>query len=406
MSVAGHKTTIKEKEMTDFAHTENSSLDDALAMLDNPCDMDDTEIERLTHDKDVLLAYNELLDCRQAVQEKYGERRFDADSAWERFGAKTAKNNDKTGKRARNRHMLIGGVIGIAATLLLLFCFSLFKKAGYTMPDGVVVYKADDSSQAISLYANGDNMPLDDINRLTTIDGAKPTITGKRLSALDYTKAVKATVSNHSLTTPRGKDFELILSDGTHVWLNADSKIDYPAKFDGGKRIVRLQGEAFFEVAKDNEHPFIVQAKNFETKVLGTVFNVRSYSDEDSHITLIDGSVEVRNTRANGSSMVLSPGDDARLMQDGSIETRKVDVDSYVYWKEGFFYFDNVSMVDIMQSLGRWYNVNVIFTNREAMKYKLHFLCDRNGGVEHAVMLLNRMGKGSIHFDGKTIVVD
>lgn len=389
-------------------------------MLGNPCGVADGETERLSHDKDVLLAYNELLDCRQAVQEKYGEKRFDAAGAWERFKAETAKSEEAepasaapqadldaaAGRRAKSCHMLIGGIIGIAATLLALFCFSLFKKADYTLPDGVMVYKADDSSQAISLYANGDDMPLDDISQLSKIDGAKPAMTGKRLSALDYTKAAKATVANHSLTTPRGKDFELILSDGTHVWLNADSKIDYPAKFEGGKRIVRLQGEAFFEVAKDTQRPFIVQAKGFEAKVLGTKFNVRSYSDEDSHVTLIDGSVEVRNNRANGSSMVLSPGDDARFMQDGSIETQKVDVDSYVYWKEGFFYFDNVSMVDIMQSLGRWYNVNVIFTNRDAMKYRLHFLCDRNGGVEHAVKLLNRMGKGTVHFDGKTIIVD
>lgn len=384
--------------MGDFNNTEEQVFTDALRLLENPDDMSEDDMRRALGDERVLPAYRELLDCRQAVQQRDGGRLFNANAEWERFTAKS--------RRTRLKHMLTGGVIGIAATLLLVFCISALRKAEAPLPKGVMVYKADDSSQTISLMADGDDFPLDDLSRLTAIGGIQPKVSGKKLHALDYTGSAADKVERHQLTTPRGKDFELILSDGTRVWLNADSKIDYPAKFDGGKRIVRLQGEAFFEVAKDKERPFIVLTRNFQTRVLGTKFNVRSYTDEDSHVTLIDGSVEVRNLKGDGAPIVLTPGDDARFMQNGNIETQKVDVDSYVYWNEGFFYFDNVSMIDIMQSLGRWYNVNVIFSNRSAMKYKLHFLCDRNGGVEHAVKLLNRMGKGHVRFDGKTITVD
>lgn len=389
-------------------------------MLGDHDGMTDADIERAGHDGDVLRAYNDMLDLRQAVQQKYDRKRFDADEAWRRFSADVGnedKDNDKAAAPEEdstnhsNRHaklypMLVGGVIGIAATLLLLFCFSVFKKSEPQLPAGVMVYKADDSAQDISLTAGGTDMPLEDVDHTENIDGVQPRVTGNKLTALDYTHVTAAAVDKHSLTTPRGKDFELILSDGTRVWLNADSKIDYPARFDGKNRVVSLQGEAFFEVAKDKDRPFIVKTRNFETRVLGTRFNVRSYSDNDSHVTLIDGSVEVRNTRQGGVTRTLTPGDDAQMMQDGSIETQKVDVDSYVYWKEGFFYFDNVPLVDIMQSLGRWYNVNVIFTNRQAMKYRLHFLCDRNGGPQHAVKLLNSIGKGKIRFDGKTIIID
>jgi len=369
----------------------------ALAMIENPEDMSDTDFRQASHDESVQAACKELLDCRQAVQEKFGQQRFDANAAWERFCMKP--------HRRSYRHMLVGGVIGVAATLLLVFGLSFLLKTGNDMPEGVMVYQANDNQQEILLSAEGYDLPLTDTDRLIDVGGVKPRGLGGSVKALDYRSISVPNVSAHRLTTPCGKDIELILSDGTKVWLNADSKLDYPSKFEGKQRVVILQGEAFFEVAKNNGRPFIVKTKNFETRVLGTKFNVRCYSDNDSHVTLIDGEVEVTNTRS-GKTVILAPGDDANFMADGSIQTAKVDVDSYVYWKEGFFYFDNVPLVDIMQTIGRWYNVNVIFSNTATMQYRLHFLCDRAGGVEHAITLLNRMEKAKIRFDGKSIMVD
>ena len=137
---------------------------------------------------------------------------------------------------------------------------------------------------------------------------------------------------------------------------------------------------------------------------MGTEFNVRNYSVTDSHVTLIEGSVEVCNNKG-GDYIRITPGEDAHLQPDGAFALTEVDVDAYIYWKEGFFYFDNVSLLDIMQSLGRWYNVTILFENRAAMNYRMHFLTDRKAGLEHAVMLLNRMKKVKITLENGTLTV-
>ena len=175
--------------------------------------------------------------------------------------------------------------------------------------------------------------------------------------------------------------------------------------FIGDERIVTLEGEAYFKVAKDPERPFIVKTKTVQTRVLGTEFNIRSYTPEDTHVVLINGKVEVSNTKG-GSYTRLYPGEDAHLQSDGNFILAEVDLDSYVYWKDGYFYFDNVTLKDIMQNLGRWYNVNIEFRNKEAMEYKMHFISDRTKDLEHTISLLNRMKKVTVTLQGNTLTVD
>ena len=193
-----------------------------------------------------------------------------------------------------------------------------------------------------------------------------------------------------------------MLCDGTEVWLNANSNFVYPTAFIGDERIVTLEGEAYFKVTKDPERPFIVKTKTVQTRVLGTEFNIRSYTPEDTHVVLINGKVEVSNTKG-GSYTRLYPGEDAHLQSDGNFILAEVDLDSYVYWKDGYFYFDNVTLKDIMQNLGRWYNVNIEFRNKEAMEYKMHFISDRTKDLEHTISLLNRMKKVTVTLQGNTL---
>ena len=124
-----------------------------------------------------------------------------------------------------------------------------------------------------------------------------------------------------------------------------------------------------------------------------------------THVVLINGKVEVSNTKG-GSYTRLYPGEDAHLQSDGNFILAEVDLDSYVYWKDGYFYFDNVTLKDIMQNLGRWYNVNIEFRNKEAMEYKMHFISDRTKDLEHTISLLNRMKKVTVTLQGNTLTVD
>ena len=209
----------------------------------------------------------------------------------------------------------------------------------------------------------------------------------------------------HTLTVPRGKMFKIILSDSTEVFMNADSRLIYPSRFTGKERSVFLEGEAYFHVAKDRQHPFIVHTHNLQTRVLGTEFNVSSYKDAPTQITLIEGSVEVYDRQQQRTAR-MKPGEQASLQTDGHFAVQKVDVTSYIHWREGFFYYDNVSLLNIMKDLGRWYNVSVVFRNADAMEYKLHYVADRRQDLQHAITLLNRMNqcKVTLKEDGRLYV--
>ena len=209
----------------------------------------------------------------------------------------------------------------------------------------------------------------------------------------------------HTLTVPRGETFKITLCDGTEVWLNANTHFVYPTTFVGKERTVTLNGEAYFKVAKDTERPFIVKTPHIQTRVLGTEFNIRSYSPEDTHVVLISGKVEVSNTKNNAYTRLI-PGEDAHLQPDGNFIMTEVDLDSYIYWKDGFFYFDDVTLKDIMENIGRWYNVNIEFRNPDAMKYKMHFVSDRTKQLEHTLKLLNQMKKVTATIRNNTIVID
>ena len=244
------------------------------------------------------------------------------------------------------------------------------------------------------------------------MDSDTPKLNYKRKqNTLDYSHLKPSAVAitrkmlqTHTITIPRGKTFKLVLSDGTEIWLNANSKLIYPTEFIEKERTVFLEGEAYFKVTK-NSKPFIVKTDYLQTRVLGTEFNIRSYSANDVHVTLISGKVQVGNI-SNTANVELKPGVDAALQPDGQFELKQVNSDLYTYWKDGYFYFDQLPLLEIMQSIGRWYNVNVIFRNKEAMQYRMHFISDRNSSIENTIHLMNRMKKVTLTLSEGTLYVD
>ena len=203
---------------------------------------------------------------------------------------------------------------------------------------------------------------------------------------------------------PTAEIRELTLPDGTRVMLNSRSTLLYPEQFAGKTRSVYLIGEANFQVKPDEKHPFIVKANDFQITALGTEFNVRTYVPDDSHVTLLKGSVKVKNTDSS-SEVVIQPGEDAHLQGDGTFDVREVDTDNYYLWTEGYFYFDNESVVEIMRELGRWYNIRVEFENLRAMNYRLHFLAERDQKIEEVLQLLNMLGKVQATYENNKISV-
>jgi len=170
-----------------------------------------------------------------------------------------------------------------------------------------------------------------------------------------------AATGSNMLSTTRGEQMQVILPDGTLVFLNAESSLKYPTSFvKQDEREVSLTGEGYFEVAKDKAHPFIVKTEQQEVEVLGTHFNINSYTNEPGvKTTLLEGSVKIS---ADQKTKILTPGNQA-VNTNGNINISKVDTELAVAWKNNNFVFDVLSIKEIMRMLERWYNVDVIYTD-------------------------------------------
>ena len=162
-----------------------------------------------------------------------------------------------------------------------------------------------------------------------------------------------------SLSTPKGGQYQVILPDGTRVWLNAASSLKYPSSFVGAERVVELDGEGYFQVSEKSDRPFRVLSRGQQINVLGTEFNVSAYSEQGETITtLVSGAVKVQSAL---QAVVLQPGRQSRLTESGRLVSAQVDLSSYVAWKWGIFYFNRTPFEEVMRQLARWYDIEVIY---------------------------------------------
>lgn len=164
------------------------------------------------------------------------------------------------------------------------------------------------------------------------------------------------------LTTPRGRQYRLMLPDGTSVWLNAGSSIRYPAFFKGTKREVTVSGEAYFEVAQGAKQPFMVNTAEQTIEVLGTAFNINTYDNEPAiRTTLLEGAISVKPLASTDKKM-LRPGQQTVMERSGNrLEVKEVDAAQAIAWKNGMFRFDHATIPDVMRQLERWYDVEVTY---------------------------------------------
>ena len=384
--------------MNDSDKMKDDSLEKALSMMAHPDEWTEDKVLEIMEDEESMQVCQDILDCRLAMHREHLSHKPDVEVEWEKFRKKHSRRS--------NRYWITMGVaIGMAASFLLIFVFSWIKGYQNLSKETVVYFTASDgSNQDVTLQTmSGVHISLDNLLAREELDQVGTGLLQTDSARLEYTESIEK-VETHLLSTPRGKTFEVVLEDGSKIWLNADSRLEYPSRFVGDKRVVKLYGEAYFQVSKDEKRPFIVDTDGLQTIVLGTEFNVRNYKKENSHVTLIEGSVKVNNTD-NEHSVVLSPGENVRILEDGSLGVKEVDVDTYIYWRDGYFYFDNMTFADIMQDIGRWYNVNVVFDDARVMNYKLRYFCKRDEGIEKAVERLQCMKKAKVSLEGNTVYI-
>ncbi|MDD3033791.1 MAG: DUF4974 domain-containing protein [Bacteroidales bacterium] len=217
------------------------------------------------------------------------------------------------------------------------------------------------------------------------------------------------TVSIHEISVPEIKMFKVELPDGSYVWLNSGSRLSYPSKFEENSRVVTLDGEGYFEIAKDASKPFIVNGGGMSVRVTGTKFNFKAYSDDKRlSATLVEGKVSVGYQDASGHEQVykMKQGEQSNLnTKDMKLEVKEVNTSLYTGWLEGLYFFDSQKLEDIMSDLERWYGVEVTFKDDALREKILSGKLYREDSAEKMLESFEKLMPGHFKRDGKTVTV-
>jgi len=293
-------------------------------------------------------------------------------------------------------------LIGILITVTLLYFVrrqpAATAQIAHDLPPG--------SNKATLTLATGKKINLTDARNgvLLRQAGVQATKNGSGQVTFTFPKTTGNDHSQNTVATPKGGQWEVRLSDGTQIWLNAASSITFPASFANlENRIVTLTGEAYFEVAKDKSHPFIVISGQQSVEVLGTHFNINSYEDEPNiKTTLLEGSVKVSQL-GKKNPHVLVPGQQSVASASG-ITVKAVDTDEAVAWKEGYFQFDDEPISSVMRKLSRWYDVDVHYADTVSTE-GMNGRVSRNKNISQVIKALE--ATKTVHFkvEGRRVLV-
>lgn len=299
----------------------------------------------------------------------------------------------------------------IAATIVI------FITAGWWLGWKVITEKRENSivyygilpgqSNATITLVNGQRIELKkSMQQITEYDGTILKTENGKLVYHSQHNGSEAENKYNILSIPRGGEYQLELSDGTKVWLNAETELKYPLKFKDSVREVYLKGEAYFEVIKKENCKFRVYSSNGSIEVLGTAFNVRDYAEEQSVVTtLVSGKVSYTSDSSQ-EKIMLRPGYQVTDPKHGRAEMKKVALIQYTGWKDGQYVFENATLENIMKTLERWYDINVVWLSPNIKE--LHFTGDlkRYDSINIFLKFIETGGDVKFRTKGKTIFVD
>lgn len=343
---------------------------------------------------------NMLLEEYSYIRTMQKEKAPDIKEAWQRFERKHLGKQKAHRTIYRNLFYRYAAAIAVFLILALGGTGLWWLKGGeqivekyktrkyiHQVQNGNGMFVAFESTAAPQKIMMGcDGKPLKEVDKNFSCKEAK----GDTAQAVFFCHANQIlNIATRTIITPRGKIYNVVLSDGSEVVLNADSKLIFPVSFEGSKdRRVKLVGEAFFKVSKDSEHPFVVETPRLSTTVLGTEFDVRAYTDGYSRVTLLSGSVEISSDK---ESTVLVPGQEAILARNQYFDISNLgeNVIRAIKWKEGFFSFHSTPLLEAIGDIGRWYNVDVEITDNSLKESTISLSMPRNVSLEDFVNSIN-----------------
>lgn len=268
------------------------------------------------------------------------------------------------------------------------------------------------TDKAFLTLADGTKVLLDVNNSNTTLNDKGISIRKTKDGMLVYEISSETGTENiigfNELSTPKGAKYQVLLPDGTSVWLNAESTLKYPLVFAGDERKVELTGEAYFEVeklTKNNKRiPFYVETRNQIIEVLGTEFNISAYNDDLAVVTtLVSGKVDVHE-RSKSNNVILSPGQQAISVEGSEMKVIPANLESTMAWKMGNFMYEDVYLKDILKQLSRWYNVTIDYSNLPHTRYNV--LISRNEKLSAVLKMLEKTGNIKFQISNNTIQIN
>lgn len=299
-------------------------------------------------------------------------------------------------KRHQKKRYILRYCLGSIAACLIIFL-------GISYMFEVFDYKVEQTvNKIVAVHSGGSQdkirLVLDDSDVINLTDNvrsdkliAEGVIVRNEFQSLDYSCVSRDSLADsliyHTLIIPQGEIFKMILSDSTRVVLNGGTKIKYPVFFAGSKREVYVDGEAYFDVKKDEEHPFIVSGTNFSVEVLGTSFDVMTYDGEmESNVTLVSGRIKMH---VADTFLQVYPGQQVVLSMDHGIIVRKVDIKSVISWLDLRLNFKEERLSTIMRKLSRWYKVDVVYRKSSVKDALYTGTIPYNIPLEELLVLLN-----------------
>ena len=308
-------------------------------------------------------------------------------------------------QQRRKRKFLIN-VVRVAAVALpfiiaLVLYVGLNRDEEQTLRPSLATNILPGTSKAVLTLANGQMIPLGKEAADSTIitDGAQINASG---SGVTYASGGESeSIVYNKLEIPRGGEFCLTLSDGTRVWLNSETSIQYPVAFGAKERRVFVQGEAYFEVSRNESKPFVVEVEDKEVRVLGTQFNTSDY--KGSFVTtLVSGKV---SCTYENQEIELQPGEQAITSKHEAMEKRKVNVAEYIGWKDGLYIFKRRSLGSIMNELARWYDIEVVYKDEGLKNILFTGNLKRYDTINTFMKIIKRSGDINYRIEGKTIIL-
>lgn len=300
-----------------------------------------------------------------------------------------------------------------AAAVLLLFATGAYFWINSNRPGKQAIVQqpvdiAPGKDGAVLTLADGRQVVLDSLGNgvIAIQNGAQVLLqNGKVVYEAGQASISADQLQFNTMSTPKGRQFQLLLPDGTKVWLNAASSIRYPTFFAGNERRVAVTGEVYFEVTKNKKMPFRVTVnESAGIEVLGTHFNVNAYSNEpELKTTLLEGSVKV-SSMGNDQSFILKPGEQAAIHHSQLTIHDNIDLDKVMAWKNGLFNFEGVPITEVMKQIERWYDITVVY-EKGVPNIEFYGEIGRNLSLAELIVALKDVG---VHFrieEGRRLVV-